>query len=296
MTTTAVCVKVDCLRENGYDNLRIWMTNPKNKYVGRNGRVSIKGGGLFAYPGSKWANPYKVPEYNLKTSLILYTLNLIKSGLIFDLDELRGYNLGCFCVVQKDPETGVPMCHAQVLADLINNCSKQIRELKTTQGKKMIDESESESEDESEKIQLIPNAYTGKDRVGDFSWMIKQPQYDDVLFIFNDNEESFLKKSCKKGGGNAAIRPYQCADPPRAAGIPTGSNAEGYSELSVVTQKIIDKSLDRIYNLLKTGNYRRVMYSAKSNGELGESIFKIDKDVKEYIVNGLRKVVDKANR
>ena len=65
--------------------------------------------------------------------------------------------------------------------------------------------------------------------------MIEQPEYADALFVFNDNEGEFRAhqghapgaRRCHAGGGNAVIRPYQCEDPPRAAGIPTGDHG-GY--------------------------------------------------------------------
>lgn len=63
-------------------------------------------------------------KYDLKISLILYVLNLYETGLIYKLDELRGKNLGCWCDHQT--KNGVPHCHAQVLADLINKCSHLI--------------------------------------------------------------------------------------------------------------------------------------------------------------------------
>lgn len=54
------CVKVTELRKVGYDNLREWMSVDGNVLVTRNGRVPIKGEGVFVYPKSIWANPYRV--------------------------------------------------------------------------------------------------------------------------------------------------------------------------------------------------------------------------------------------
>ena len=82
-------------------------------------------------------------------------------------------------------------------------------------------------------MQVIPSQYHGGGVVGDFGWMITRPEYDDALFVFNDNEEEFLafksnkqrtpdSPGCQDGGGNAGIRHYRCVDPPRAAGVPTG--------------------------------------------------------------------------
>ena len=55
-------------------------------------------------------------------------------------------------------------------------------------------------------MQLIPNIYKGRNVEGDFYWMIKQNEFDDILFIFNDNEE--YHNTNIKGGGNAVIRKY----------------------------------------------------------------------------------------
>lgn len=73
-------------------------------------------------------------------------------------------------------------------------------------------------------IEVIGSVFAGAGKIGDFAWMIRQPEYADVLFVFNDNEEQFRayrkdpqgSYGCSPGGGNAIIRPYQCQSPPRA--------------------------------------------------------------------------------
>ena len=150
-----------------------------------------------------------------------------------------------------------------------------------------------------QKIQIMPVIFTGPNKVGDFNWMIQQPQYNDVLFLFNDNEsqfQDFIKSvdkptrprgACSAGGGNAIIRPYQCDNPPRAAGIPTGNALGGYKNLRNV-QQIIEAAFFHIINLLRTGRYRRVAYSAGPDGRsLGTQIFAPVEEVKEYIVNNI---------
>lgn len=132
---------------------------------------------------------------------------------------------------------------------------------------------------------------------GDFAWMIEQPEYADALFIFNDNEEQFLAYrsdprppwACTEGGGNAVIRPYQCQDPPRAAGIPTGSAGRGYQELNDHVRSIIDRAISDIRELLETGRYERVFYSSDGKGGLGTGIFTVSDDIKEYVVQELEK-------
>jgi len=131
MSTRAVCVKVGNLRKMGYVDLEQWLSDPNNLYTGRRGRIFItnsetKEKRYFAYAGSKWYNPYNLKEYPLEKSLQLYIVHLFTSGLILEIDELRGKNLGCFCLHQHS-DSGSPTCHAQVLADLVNRCNHIIR-------------------------------------------------------------------------------------------------------------------------------------------------------------------------
>ena len=146
---------------------------------------------------------------------------------------------------------------------------------------------------------LVPSTFAGRGRAGDFAWMIEQPEYADALVVFNDNEGEFRAhqrhgagaRRCGAGGGNAVIRPYQCEDPPRAAGIPTGA-AGGYPRLTAGAKEAIDDALAAIATLLATGRYDRVIYSAADgSGALGTGIFVVGGDVKRYIVDGLRELV-----
>ena len=150
-----------------------------------------------------------------------------------------------------------------------------------------------------QNIEVLPLVFTGANKLGDFYWMIERPEYNDVLFLFNDNEEQFLAfinsvgqankpmGACSVGGGNAIIRPYQCQNPPRAAGIPTGDNNGGYQSLTR-SQQYIDAAILYIRQLLETGNYRRVAYSAAPDGTLGTAIFSPSKQVKDYILTQIR--------
>lgn len=144
---------------------------------------------------------------------------------------------------------------------------------------------------------LMPLIYRGSHQLGDFAWMIRRPEYSHILFIFNDNQEQFLafhrqgnpgSGACVKGGGNAAIRPYQCTNPPRAAGIPTGVQGRGYNSLTE-GKKYIDMAIDYIEDLIDTDQYLAVAYSASSDGKsLGTGIFSPVEEVKEYIVEQLQ--------
>lgn len=140
-------------------------------------------------------------------------------------------------------------------------------------------------------MEIIGTVFKCPGEHGDFAWMIEQPEYADALFIFNDNEEQFLAYrseprppwACTDGGGNAVIRPYQCTDPPRAAGIPTGSGGRGYQELDDHVRFIIDRAISDIRGLLETGRYDRVFYSSDGKGGLGTEIFTVGEEVKGYV-------------
>ena len=148
-------------------------------------------------------------------------------------------------------------------------------------------------------MQVIGSIFAGSSKTGDFGWMIEQPEYGDSLFIFNDNEEQFraFRKNptgghgCDRGGGNAVIRPYQCKEPQRAAGIPTGAKGRGYAELTAHVKQVIDDAVAAIRHLVGTGRYRRVFYSAaNAAGDLGTGIFDVGNDVKHYIAAEIRKL------
>jgi hypothetical protein len=149
-------------------------------------------------------------------------------------------------------------------------------------------------------LELIGVSYERVGEFGDFGWMIEQPGYADALFIFNDNERQFLMhrrephtgSGCYEGGGNAVIRPYQCQDPPRAAGIPTGASGRGYQVLDAHVRSIIDRAISDIKELLRTGSYDRVFYSSDGKGGLGTGIFDVGDVVRTYILEGLRDVTE----
>jgi len=104
-----VNVAVKYLRQNGYKDLHEWQADPNNVYVGRrNHYVGVE--------GSKWANPFPVGQrYDIRESLKLYKQHIIESGLVNQLNELQGKNLGCWCV-----NNDCKQCHAIVLAQMLH--------------------------------------------------------------------------------------------------------------------------------------------------------------------------------
>jgi hypothetical protein len=144
-------------------------------------------------------------------------------------------------------------------------------------------------------MEVIGSIFNGRNQEGDFAWMITRPEYADALFVFNDNEEQWAAHRRNEpagfvaGGGNAVIRPYQRDG--RAIGIPTGAHGNGYRLLTDHVRSVIDMAIAGIGELLTSGRYKRVIYSAANeSGELGTGIFQVADDIKRYIVKKLNEL------
>lgn len=118
--------------------------------------------------------------------------------------------------------------------------------------------------------------------------MIKQDKYKKDLFIFNDNVEDMRSGSFEVGGGNAIIRPYKNKKIPRALGIPTGSDGEGFASLDKFAKDAVDESIEAIRNLITNNSYKHIYYSAKKDGSLGTGIFQVAPEVLDYILVQLK--------
>ena len=111
-------------------------------------------------------------------------------------------------------------------------------------------------------LEVTAIQFKKKGEYGDFEWMINNPEYDDVLFIYNDDIESVGKY--QKGQGNAVIRPYNLNNPkidkPRSAGIPTGSRKlkKGFDSLDEETKKYIDTSINVIKDIITKYDIKRL--------------------------------------
>lgn len=166
----------------------------------------------------------------------------------------------------------------------------QGRELHAADGKKSTS-SPSDSEKDGGRgtgVTLVPSVFTRRGQDGDFNWMIRQPQYRTHFFIYNDNQEAMLSQSSRAGGGNAIIRPFRAASPPRAWGIPTGSRGQGYPSLNDTARGHIDTAINRIVALCREHGYTHVHYSANRDGSLGTAIFAPHPSVTAYILRRLQ--------
>ena len=115
METSVVRVRVSDIRPS-HQNLKEWMEDERNVYIGRGGVVFIDG---KRYPekASIWANPFKVGESREKCIALYrdYIKRKIRDGEITNtqLEGLRGKRLGCWC----KPEA----CHGDVLLELLSS-------------------------------------------------------------------------------------------------------------------------------------------------------------------------------
>ncbi len=117
-----VNVKSAELKKLGYKNLQEWLKDSNHVYVGRDMTWAVKGA-----KGSKWQNPFKINDYGLEECLKNFEEYLMKNNeLLKDIHELKGKDLGCWCV----PYHG---CHAEILLKIANQETKEEIQVKEQQ-------------------------------------------------------------------------------------------------------------------------------------------------------------------
>jgi hypothetical protein len=131
---TVVCnVKVKYIRPL-YSNLKEWMNDPHNVYIGRGGVVFIDGK-RFPSQSSQWCNPFKIGKDGSRGQVIKKYREYVErrlseeAGLRDELLSLKNKILGCWCVTETDSFPSPCseehfVCHGQVLAKLIHECEE----------------------------------------------------------------------------------------------------------------------------------------------------------------------------
>ena len=120
MATQIANVKVACIRPQ-YQNLKEWMVDPNNVYIGRRGIVFI-GGQRYPSQDSPFANPFKIGKDGTREEVINryrdYIVAKIENGEILhqQIENLRGKTLGCWCY--NTGEEG--SCHGDILIEILN--------------------------------------------------------------------------------------------------------------------------------------------------------------------------------
>lgn len=127
-----ICVKVKNIRPK-YDNLKEWMKDKDNLYIGRKGCVFIDKQ-RFPPTDSIWCNNHSIKEIKKEgfteheardEAIRRYKKDLLNNKELMNrLGELKGKTLGCWC---KTNDNDVP-CHGDVLVELYknNNCQNKI--------------------------------------------------------------------------------------------------------------------------------------------------------------------------
>lgn len=129
-------------------------------------------------------------------------------------------------------------------------------------------------------VKYTPNTAT------DFEVMMHHDDYQNALFIFNDNETEH--KTSKRGGGNAVIRPYnrysQSLQKPLSHGIPTGQFRSGYTSYTEGINAVHNGCLE-LSELISKYGYDTIVYNIADTSSplLGCEIFEVDNDIKRYI-------------
>ena len=120
---TVVNVRVKYIKPK-YQNLKAWCQDPNNVYIGRKCIVFIDN---KRYPekDSIYANPYKVNTISKEEAITLYRTHLQKlidtnTITMQDLIDLKGKNLGCWCVTGPKDKHHTVRCHGDIIVDMIN--------------------------------------------------------------------------------------------------------------------------------------------------------------------------------
>jgi len=149
-------------------------------------------------------------------------------------------------------------------------------------------------------LAFVGKVFKGKNKDGDFKWMVKQPEYQDALFVIAENFLDSIRDDYDEGAGTAVLRPMcpqrvALGETPRAVGVPTGWSvpAMGFPFMDTVfTKTAIDLSLDRIALVLgQHPQYKRLIYSCDAAAPqlIGVKIFEstLNDAVREYISEGI---------
>jgi len=121
--TKVINIRVANIRPQ-YNNLKEWMKDNNNVYIGRCG-VLVIDNVRFPKENSIWANPYKIDDSNgiTRNNVIekyrTYIIQKIENNDILKqkLLQMKGKTLGCWCKPL--------VCHGDVLVELINKYSKE---------------------------------------------------------------------------------------------------------------------------------------------------------------------------
>lgn len=124
---------------------------------------------------------------------------------------------------------------------------------------------------------MIGVKYDGKNKIGDFEWMIQQPLYERAIFIYCDTDDAHVSRDI------FGLRAHKS----RAFSIPVCSKETGcFSCLNIYNKLIINAAFNNLTNYIKDNNITTVFYSIENNYNirvLHEHPF-VDPTVIDYIM------------
>ena len=132
-------------------------------------------------------------------------------------------------------------------------------------------------------MSVIGVKFDGKHKIGDFEWMLRQPQYDHVVFIYCDTDDVGFSSDI------FGLRQYKS----RAFPIPVCSKENGcFSCLNIYNKLIINAAFNNLNNHIKDNNITTVFYSFENNLNirvLHEHPF-VDASIISYIMEKIKHI------
>jgi hypothetical protein len=138
-------------------------------------------------------------------------------------------------------------------------------------------------------MNVIGTVFSEKGAVGDFDWMIRSGQYEDAIFLFEEDE--IRQNGFHSGKGNAVIRKYNsiALNRPRSVGIVVGNHQGAYTELTAEVRDKIDACFHNVRYYCQIHGYTTVYYLVKtSDGPFDVSTDQLNPDVLAYITQSIR--------
>jgi hypothetical protein len=132
-------------------------------------------------------------------------------------------------------------------------------------------------------MSVIGVKYNGKNKIGDFDWMLQQPQYNRAVFIYCDTDDVGFSSDI------FGLRHYKS----RAFPIPVCTKEDGcFSCLNIYNKLVINAAFNHLNNHIKDNNITTVFYSFENNLNirvLHEHPF-VDASVVSYIMEKIKTI------
>jgi len=139
-------------------------------------------------------------------------------------------------------------------------------------------------------MEVIGVKFDGKNKIGDFEWMVQQPLYKNAVFLYCDTDDADFSSDL------FGLRAYR----PRTFPIPVCSKENGcFSCLNIYNKLIINAAFNNLHNYIKdNNNITTVFYSFDKTLDirlLHEHPF-VASSVITYIMEKIRQISTQAIR